>query len=307
VVAADSFAEPRAGFVGGFGASTVHTTVAVGAGPSGVAVSRDGKTAWVHNLFDHSISRLERKDGVVQEVSRKPFTTDVLPAEVVEGRKLFFAANDSRMSSQTTGISCASCHLEGREDGHVWNFTDGPRQTPSLSGRQLSKTAPFHWNGEFEGLTAFMAQTVNHRMGGLGVSPAMERQLGAFIESQPTPDNPHRLAEPSEAQLRGASVFVKAECNTCHVGQVLTDNQFYNVGTLVLTGRVLDDATRLPSGGFNTPSLLGVARSAPYLHDGSAATLKQRILVGKQTNLHGKTSQLSDGEVDDLVEYLKTL
>src|SRR6185436_16152783 len=47
--------------------STVHTTVAVGAAPSGVALSHDGKTAWVHNAFDHSISRLERKDGIVQQ------------------------------------------------------------------------------------------------------------------------------------------------------------------------------------------------------------------------------------------------
>ena len=81
---------------------------------------------------------------------------------------------DSRMTSQNTGIACASCHLEGREDGHVWNFTDGPRQTPSLAGRMTKQTLPLHWNGEFDGMTSFMNQTVNHRMGGFGVTPAME-------------------------------------------------------------------------------------------------------------------------------------
>ena len=139
----------------------------------------------MHNAFDHSLSRIERKDDVVQVTHTSQFTQDTLPQQVVEGRKLFFTAVDSRMTATSTGIACASCHLEGREDGHVWNFTDGPRQTPSLAGRQTTKTLPLHWNGEFDGLTSFMAQTVNHRMGGTGVTPAMEAQLQAFIDYQP--------------------------------------------------------------------------------------------------------------------------
>jgi YVTN family beta-propeller protein len=302
--------EPKGGFVGSFGGGSVDTTVMVGEGPSGIALSRDGRTAWVHNAFDHSISRLERKDGVVQVVHEAQFTSDVLPQDVVEGRKLFFSASDERMSSAFTAIACASCHTEGREDGQVWNFTDGPRQTPSLAGRQLSKTAPFHWNGEFPGLTSFMAQTVNHRMGGSGVSAAMERQIAAFIDYQPAPDNPHRLAEPTEAQVRGAAVFQKAQCNGCHKSETLTDNAFYDVGTLVKSDDpavLVDNPARLVYGGFNTPSLLGVARTAPYLHDGSAATLKERIMRNKTSNAHGITAQLTDAEVDDLVEFLKTL
>jgi mono/diheme cytochrome c family protein len=291
---------------GGFGFGSVQTTVSVGAGPSGIALSHDGKTAWVHNAFDHSISRLERKDGVVQQVSVKQFTQDVLPADVVAGRKLFFSASDSRMSSQTTGISCGSCHLEGREDGHVWNFSDGPRQTPSLAGRMLSKTAPFHWNGEFDGLTAFMSQTVNHRMGGAGVSPAMEAQIAAFIESQPTPDNPHKKATGlTDAQLRGQVAFIKAQCNSCHRGEALTDNSFVDVGTYVTTGDVIDDTTRFIHGGLNTPSLLGLARTAPYLHSGAARTLEERFDIGG--DLHGKVSMLGPQERADLVDYLKSL
>ncbi len=292
------------------GQGSVHTTVSVGAGPSGVALARDGKTAWVHNAFDHSISRLERKDGVVQTTRTAQFTTDVLSPQAVAGRKLFFSAVDSRMSATTTGISCASCHLEGREDGHVWNFTDGPRQTPSLAGRMLSKTAPFHWNGEFEGLTQFMAVTVNHRMGGAGVSKAMEDQIMAFIESQPAADNPHKLAGGlSPAQQRGFAAFVKAQCNNCHKGEALTDNSFVNVGTFV-TGKALsDNLARFAKGGLNTPSLLGVARTSPYLHDGSALTLKDRIMGDRtrHNELHGSVAVLSDAEVDDLVEYLKAL
>jgi cytochrome c peroxidase len=131
----------------------------------------------------------------------------------------------------------------------------------------------------------------------------MEADLQAFIRSMPLPDSPTRGQTLTEQQARGQVVFAKAECNTCHLGATLTNNEFYDVGTKVTAGNVVDT---LPKG-LNTPSLLGVARSAPYLHDGSATTLQVRILVGKEKDLHGKTSALTADEVTDLVAYLKTL
>lgn len=52
---------------------------------------------------------------------------------------------------------------------------------------------------------------------------------------------------------------------------------------------------------------MGLARTAPYLHDGSAVSLKDRLMQGRKSNQHGVTAQLTDAEVDDLVEYLLTL
>ncbi|MDP1825502.1 MAG: c-type cytochrome [Archangium sp.] len=281
--------------------------VSVGSGPTGIAISRDGKSAWVFNAFDHSLSKLSSLGGPVTNTGTTRLANrETLSAAAVWGRKLFFSATDARMNDPTTGISCATCHLEGREDGHVWNFSDGPRQTPSLQGRMLAQTAPFHWNGEFENLRAFMTHTVTRRMGGQGVSDAMEAEIADFIASMPRADNPHRDA-PAELKQRGQAAFEKAECGSCHGGATFTDNTFSDVGTFVRTGAVLDDLTRLPHGGLNTPSLLGLARTAPYLHDGSALTLKARLLTGKNLDRHGKTSRLSDAEVDDLVAYLKSL
>ncbi|MEW6431237.1 MAG: c-type cytochrome [Myxococcota bacterium] len=290
-----------------FGAGgSVTQLVNVGAGPSGIAVTRDGTKAFVFNAFDHSVSLLEQVNGRVSNTRTVTLGQDVLPPDAVAGRKLFFSAVDSRMNNPSTGISCGTCHLEGREDGHVWNFPDGPRQTPSLSGRMLTKTAPFHWNGEFNDLLAFMSHTVQRRMGGSGVTPAMEQQVAAFIDSMPTPDNPHKDT-PADVIARGRAAFDKAQCQSCHAGEALTNNVFADVGTYVTSGPVVDRPELLPHGGLNTPSLLGLARSAPYLHDGSAQTLKARILQGKAGDRHGVTSQLSDAEVDDLVAYLKSL
>ncbi|MBL8910161.1 MAG: c-type cytochrome [Archangium sp.] len=294
---------------GGFklASGTVSQLVSVGAGPTGIAVQHDGKTAWVFNSFDHSVSKLESVAGRIANAGTVKLTSEEkLDAAAVAGRKLFFSAADPRMNNPATGISCGTCHLEGREDGHVWNFPDGPRQTPSLQGRMLAKTAPFHWNGEFNDLLAFMTHTVTNRMGGSGVSPAMEIQVAAFIESMPAADNPHKDTAP-DLIARGKDAFNKAECGTCHNGEAFTDNTFADVGTFVKTGAVVDNLSFLPKGGLNTPSLLGLARSAPYLHDGSATTLKARIMNGKALDQHGKTSRLSDTEVDDLVAYLKAL
>ncbi|MFT3712874.1 MAG: c-type cytochrome [Archangium sp.] len=304
-----SFGEAADFAPGGFklASGTVSQLVSVGAGPSGIAVAHDGKSAWVFNSFDHSISKLESVGGRVSNAGTFKLTQEEkLSPEAVAGRKLFFSAVDPRMNNPSTGISCGTCHLEGREDGHVWNFPDGPRQTPSLQGRMLAKTAPFHWNGEFNDLLAFMTHTVTNRMGGSGVSPAMETQVAAFIESMPAADNPHKDTAP-DLIARGKDAFNKAECGTCHNGETMTDNTFADVGTFVRTGAVIDNLSFLPKGGLNTPSLLGLARTAPYLHDGSALTLKARIMTNKNLDAHGKTSRLSDGEVDDLVAYLKAL
>jgi YVTN family beta-propeller protein len=301
--ATDIGGSPRFGLPSG----SVSQLVSVGNGPTGIVVTNDGKSAWVFNSFDHSISRLESANGRVSNVgTTKLSTREKLSPEAAAGRKLFFSATDARMNDPSTGISCATCHLEGREDGHVWNFPDGPRQTPSLQGRMLSKTAPFHWNGEFNDLLAFMTHTVTNRMGGAGVTPAMELQVAAFIESMPRADNPHSNTS-ADVMKRGRDAFDKAECGTCHRGEAFTDNTFADVGTYVKTGPVQDNMAFLPFGGLNTPSLLGLARSAPYLHDGSALTLKARIMTGKNQNQHGQTAQLTDAEVDDLVSYLKAL
>jgi cytochrome c peroxidase len=58
---------------------------------------------------------------------------------------------------------------------------------------------------------------------------------------------------------------------------------------------------------YDTPTLLGIYRSAPYLHHGRAATLHDVLTTANTNDQHGKTSHLSTAEINDLVEFLKSL
>ncbi len=74
-----------------------------------------------------------------------PLGRDVLPPDVIAGRALFFTASSPEMNDPALG--CASCHPDARDDGQVWNTSEGPRDTPSLAGRLLARTAPFLHDG----------------------------------------------------------------------------------------------------------------------------------------------------------------
>lgn len=292
--------------------TSVRDLVTVGQGANGLAITHDGKTLYVYNQFDHNLSVLTARhaaDGrsVVSEQTK----IQIAPPDATEfalGRKLFFDATNADLNNpQTTGVSCNTCHTEGgREDGHVWGFPDGKRQTPALAGRMIAETAPYHWSGEFNTLNDFMQHTTVLRMGGAGVNTNEYNELIAYMDQTPLPDNPNLKAAPTDAQLRGKEVFQQAGCGSCHGGQAFTLNTMADVGTIRSTDKQTHDATSPQLTVLNTPSLLGLARTAPYLHDGSAATLKERITQSTQ-NKHGNTDDLTPAQVDDLVEYLKTL
>jgi len=281
---------------------SVHSTAKIGAGADGVVILGDNQTAYVYNQFDHSVQPLVLGSKGIVPAAPKRVADDVLTEWQVMGRKMFFDANDRKISAEAASVACSSCHLEGRDDGHVWKFPDGPRQTPTLAGRGMKSTGPYHWSGEFASMDEFMTHTITARMGGTGLmEPWQVRALEDYVEALPAPENPMKQADLTEQQQRGAIAFSKAQCGTCHSGQWLTNNLSADVGTLDRNPVNPDTVGRL-----NVPSLKGLARSAPYLHTGTARTLKERLMVNPY-DVHGKTSVLSAQELDDLVAYLKTL
>ena len=128
----------------------------------------------------------------------------------------------------------------------------------------------------------------------------------------------------SKAARRGYTIFSeKAKCTNCHDGLLLTDLQYHNVGIGMDAespdiGRAKVSGDERDTGAFKTPTLLDIAESAPYFHDGSAATLEEAVDVmlggGKpnqwldEENLReAKEAELTEEEVADLLAFLREL
>ncbi|MGC4095422.1 MAG: cytochrome c [Polyangiaceae bacterium] len=190
------------------------------------------------------------------------------------------------------GIACASCHPEGTDDGRVWNFApSGARRTQPIDVG-LADTAPFHWDGDLASMDKLLGEVFVRRMGGPIESSARAAAVQDWVFGL-TPRAPVRVASDSAAE-RGAELFKSREvgCSGCHSGPKFSSTGSVDVGT---------------GGKFQIPSLLGVAQRVPVMHDGCAKTLRDRFDATCGGSAHGKTSQLKEEQLADLVAYLETL
>jgi DNA-binding beta-propeller fold protein YncE len=315
----------------------------VGSAPQGLAISPDGRLLYVQAFLDRAVRVYDVTDlrtepeplAVVVTVATEP-----LAPEVLEGKRIFYRARDPRMS-RTSYLSCASCHLDGEGDNLVWDFTqrgEGLRNTIPLRGRGGTAHGALHWSANFDevqdfehdiregqGGTGFMSDedfhtgTRDQTLGDpkAGVSAELDA-LAAYVSSlSDIGRSPFRRDGDSAfeaAFARGEAIFEDAAtgCATCHAGPTFTDSGFdatlaprlYDVGTL---GPGSGNRLGVPLTGLDTPTLHGLWRSAPYLHDGSAPTLHAILTTRNATDAHGVTSALDAAQVDDLLVYLRAL
>lgn len=189
-------------------------------------------------------------------------------------------------------IACASCHAEGQEDGRTWNFdTEGPRRTMNVAGG-ISGRAPYHWDGALTSFGDLVNTVYNQRMGGPMLTADQITATQSWMNG--IPRLPGVVSDP-DAVTRGQAVFTDPThgCAVCHSGAQLTsDATNVNVGT---------------GGSFKVPSLIGLAYTAPYLHNGCAATLADRFGPCGGGDQHGVTSTLTDANLSDLIAYLDSL
>jgi mono/diheme cytochrome c family protein len=194
------------------------------------------------------------------------------------------------------GLSCASCHPDGSDDGHVWNFEgQGARRTQPVD-IGLAGTAPFHWDGSLHELGDLMGEVFVNRMGGVHQSAERLSALTDWLFALQPPAA--EVALDDAMVLRGRRLFESTDvgCADCHRGQSFTDNNSYDVGT----GPVGEK--------FQVPSLLGIATRSRLIHDGCANTLRERFAPDcGGGDKHGKVSHLLPSDIDDIVAYLETL
>jgi cytochrome c peroxidase len=217
-----------------------------------------------------------------------------LTAEKIElGRQLFY---DTRLSHDGK-IACVSCHDPARA------FSDGRAVAVGVFGRYGRRNAPalinraygraFFWDGRARTLEEQvlkpiedpneMDQPIAVAASRVRMAPeAISRALASYIRSILSGASPYdrfingdRTALSNEQQM-GLRVFRgKGNCTACHVGPNLTDEQLHNTGVAWHDGHFID-----PGGGngtFKTPTLREIARSAPYMHDGSLVLLEDVV------------------------------
>jgi YVTN family beta-propeller protein len=255
-----------------------------GKGPRALALN--GTQAWVAGYFSDSLENLNLDSGMV--------TCLRAPAPHAIGESLF---NDGSISFQGW-LSCASCHgPNARVDGLNWDLlNDGigdPINTKSLL--LAHRTPPAMSHAVRENAEAAVRAGLEHIL--FAERPEAEASaLDDYLRSlQPVP-SPHLVnGKLSASASRGKKLFFDRTvgCAACHPAGLYTTLKAYDAGG--------------GAGALDTPTLIEIWRTAPYLHDGSAATLRDVLTTANANDRHGKTSHLRSSQIDDLVAFLLSL
>lgn len=291
-------------------ANYVTARIPVGHAPKGLALSPDGKLLYVANRTDDSISVIDTASNQVRRTLTLGAPEALTPQR--RGERLFYNA---RFAFQGH-FSCANCHIEATTDGLSWDLEPDGFGKDIVDNRLLEdveNTAPFKWNGANPNLeTECGPRTEKFFYRSQSYDGYELADLVTFIKSIPLRPNRYRLpnGELTPAQERGKAIFARTrrkdgkpippmnQCPVCHSGPYYTNQQLTNVGSAKPTDR---------SPLFDVPQLTNIALTAPYLHDGSARTLEEIWTVFNPNDTHGVTNDLQKDELNDLIEYLKTL
>jgi len=282
-----------------------------GANPKGMALSPNGKLLYVAEMLDDNI-------GVINTESLQKVSTIDLggPRRITvarRGRRLF---NNSSHTFQNQ-YCCYTCHPDMHEDGLVYNMSGkdmGRNVTNTMTLRDISETAPFKWSGtnptvyKQDGMrfSTFLTRTESFSYKDLD---ALTAYILTGIKNPPNlQNNPN--GKLTESQLRGKEIFDRTNdnygkeipeadrCVTCHTPPYYTNRKLAYVQTLAST----DDSIL-----FDTPHLNDVYASAPYLHDGRAATLEEIWTKYGKNDRHGVVNDMTKIQLNDLIDYLKSL
>ena len=283
-----------------------------------------------------------------------PLNNPMTAEKITLGKRLFFDKNLSkdRSISCATCHDPAQGFSNGEVFAQGVGGAIGIRNVPSIVNRLLGRTQ--FWDGRAETLELQvieplfnpneMAMNENLLLERLRADTVYPRLFQKAFDAEPTLENVLQAIATFERTLlsrttafdlyewsgektalsasavRGLRLFRgKARCSTCHIGTNFTDERFHNLGAGKGTGQ--NDPGRAAVtkdledfGKFKTPTLRNITRTAPYMHDGSLATLEDVITFydrGGRPNPNLdreiKPLQLTDAERADLLEFLKSL
>jgi YVTN family beta-propeller protein len=289
-------------------ANYVVARIAVGHDPRGIVLSRDGKLL-VANRLEDTLSVIDTRSNVLSKTV--PLAGPKQLSVLRHGEQTFYTARYSFQGQ----IGCANCHIDSTFDGLTWDLEPDGFGRDIVDNRLLEDikdTEPYKWNGGNPNLpTECGPRTEKYFWRAENYDDLTLTDLVVYVRSIPLRPNRWRLPgyELTPAQDRGKALFTRTvdkfgnpipernRCSYCHSGPKGTSQKSFDVGTKKATDN---------SGLLDTPQLINVALTAPYLHDGSAATLEEIWTVFNPEDKHGRTNDLTKDELNDLIEYLRT-
>ena len=285
--------------------------IRTGENPKGMALSADGKKLYVAEQLNDMVSVIDTE--TLEKILSIDLGGPIRITVARKGRRLFNNAGHTFQNQ----YSCYTCHPDNHEDGLIYNMAAkgmGRNLTNTQSLREIGDTAPFKWNGK--------NQTV-YKQDGMRFSTVLTRTeqfsyadldaISAYIMrgiEQPPNLMYNPTGELTASQERGKLLYERTEdhagnpipennrCVTCHPAPFYSNLKLADVSTLAVS----DDS--IP---FDTPHLNNVFASAPYLHDGRAKTLEEIWTIYGTDDKHGYVNDMSKSELNDLVNYLKSL
>ena len=307
-----AFARKNSDFANDLSASAnyVVTRIAVGKNPRGIVLAPDGKRLYVANRMDDTISVIDTQLNTLISTIDLGGAKEITPLR--KGEQIF---NTAKYGFQGH-FGCANCHIDGTFDGMEWDLEPDGFGIDIVDNRlleDLSGTEPFKWNGGNPNMpTECGPRTEKYFYRSQSYNDQELTDLVTFVMAQPFRPNRYRLpnGELTPAQERGKAIFERTvdkggkaiaennQCAFCHSGPKYTIRQSFDVGS----GKPTDRSPLV-----DTPQLNNVYLTAPYLHDGSARTLEEVWTVYNPKDTHGRTNDLTKDELNDLIEYLRTL
>jgi len=310
----------------------------VGANPRGVVFSPSGEFAYVANALDDTVSVIDA--GTWEVVATIDLGGPGKLTAVRWGERLFHSA-DNAFGTQ---YSCRSCHPDGHVNGLTFDIeADGVGLSPvdNRTLRGIVDTNPFKWEGTNPSLSRQCGPRLAVYFTRLEpYGPAELDAVTRYMCTIARPPNRYREADGlTDSQRRGKAIFerrfdhrgqlIAAErrCHTCHGGAYTNSVQPRNVGStmwldlpvdvriedLHATGEVGDLGMVYfhDTGGsireFDVPHLTNIYEGGPFLHNGSAATLEEVWTRFNPYDTHGVTTDMTRGQFNDLMAYLKAL
>jgi len=291
-------------------ANYVEARIPVGRNPRGLVLSPDGRRLFVANRMDDTIGVIDTESDRVLSTIDLGGSKTVIPLR--RGEQIF---NTAKFAFQGQ-FGCANCHIDATFDGLAWDLEPDGFGKDIVENRlieDLAGTQPYKWNGGNPDLpTECGPRTEKYFYRSQSYSSQELTDLVTYVLSIPLRPNRYRLpnGELTPAQERGKAIFERTtykngepvpksnQCAYCHSGPKYTSQQSFDVGS----GKPTDRSPLI-----DTPQLSNVAYFIPYLHDGSAHTLEEIWTVFNPKDTHGVTNDLTKDELNDLIEYLRTL